>query len=334
MLHPSSKNPMARHLYMVGTVHTDPDGPRRLSRAYKTLGKPGQITVEAEEGDNPQWFTPAEADLFLSICQGLRFTIGNNEYVLDSDRIAQFEAFKDFYGYELMVAQALNRRGLAKVHLVDSDPNVSNNQPVSLVHRLEQIPYEFRQMPFRVKQFLHSRIRPYTVDRDVLIREFETMCESWDMSARAFDIEEVIDQHLVKKLCREQRYANFDEREVRLNRMREFAEYAALTFFSVRERSLIVEDNYYRYDPMNSRDDLTERVVQRDEHMARRIRDVWETTEGGVLHVGGAYHMFGDYHNLFERLRDLKPTRYNLCEFNIDDWDKKLAEKGKQFKAQ
>ena len=55
----------------------------------------------------------------------------------------------------------------------------------------------------------------------------------------------------------------------------------------------------------------------RDEHMAGEIENIWNSTEGDVMHVGGMSHIFGNYHNLYERLkaRGLNPVRRKLREF-------------------
>jgi hypothetical protein len=50
---------------------------------------------------------------------------------------------------------------------------------------------------------------------------------------------------------------------------------------------------------------------QRDEYMDEQIRDL----EGTVVHFGGLDHMFGDYNNLYERLKPLGAKRYKLNEF-------------------
>lgn len=49
-------------------------------------------------------------------------------------------------------------------------------------------------------------------------------------------------------------------------------------------------------------------LMKRDEYTETILRALsWK-----VVHVVGAWHLFGDYHNLYERLRDLNPTRIML----------------------
>jgi hypothetical protein len=49
----------------------------------------------------------------------------------------------------------------------------------------------------------------------------------------------------------------------------------------------------------------------RDEYAAAKIKKL----KGTIVHFGGLDHMFGDYHNLYERLKPLGAKRYKLNEF-------------------
>jgi hypothetical protein len=51
-----------------------------------------------------------------------------------------------------------------------------------------------------------------------------------------------------------------------------------------------------------------------DTYMEHRIRDAMKSTDGDVVFVGSNGHLFGTYHNLYERLSDLRPKRIRLCD--------------------
>ncbi len=52
----------------------------------------------------------------------------------------------------------------------------------------------------------------------------------------------------------------------------------------------------------------------RDEYTAAKIREVLPTAKHTMVYIGGLDHLFGTYHNLYERLRDLNPVRLKLNE--------------------
>jgi hypothetical protein len=54
-------------------------------------------------------------------------------------------------------------------------------------------------------------------------------------------------------------------------------------------------------------------VALMDTYVEQRLRRL----QGNVVYVGSCGHIFGDYHNLSERLKDLRPKRVRLCEA---DW--------------
>lgn len=67
----------------------------------------------------------------------------------------------------------------------------------------------------------------------------------------------------------------------------------------------------------NSVDDFTAQelqklLIERDEFTETRIREVFRFTVEDMVYVGGADHIFGNYHNLYERLKDLNPVRKKL----------------------
>jgi len=98
-----------------------------------------------------------------------------------------------------------------------------------------------------------------------------------------------------------------DEREI-------IALYAALVFFDLGQRREIID---YQYDHhLNTvKTEPSSALLQRDQAMEERIRDLWGKTPGDLLHVGGIFHTQAPYHNLYERLRDLHPVRRKLNEF-------------------
>lgn len=57
---------------------------------------------------------------------------------------------------------------------------------------------------------------------------------------------------------------------------------------------------------------------ERDQHMAGQIIDIWNSTEGDLMHIGGMAHIFGQQTNLYDLLRDaqLHPTRLKLTSFD------------------
>ena len=56
--------------------------------------------------------------------------------------------------------------------------------------------------------------------------------------------------------------------------------------------------------------------IKRDEVMESEIRGIWNSGIGDLMHTGGNIHIFGNYPNLYERLKELNPARYRLNEFN------------------
>ncbi len=55
-------------------------------------------------------------------------------------------------------------------------------------------------------------------------------------------------------------------------------------------------------------------ILDRDERAEPKIRQAFSETNHTMVYVGGTMHFFGDYDNLYERLKDLNPTRIRLPE--------------------
>jgi len=57
----------------------------------------------------------------------------------------------------------------------------------------------------------------------------------------------------------------------------------------------------------------------RDEFAESKIREAFSATKQSMVYIGGAAHIFGQYHNLYDRLKDLNPTRMKLMD--VDKWE-------------
>ena len=55
-------------------------------------------------------------------------------------------------------------------------------------------------------------------------------------------------------------------------------------------------------------------ILDRDERAEPKIRQAFSGANHTMVYVGGTMHFFGDYANLYERLKDLNPTRIRLPE--------------------
>lgn len=55
-------------------------------------------------------------------------------------------------------------------------------------------------------------------------------------------------------------------------------------------------------------------ILDRDERAEPKIRQAFSDSNHTMVYVGGTMHFFGDYDNLYERLKDLNPTRIRLPE--------------------
>lgn len=55
-------------------------------------------------------------------------------------------------------------------------------------------------------------------------------------------------------------------------------------------------------------------ILDRDEKSEQKIRQAFSGTNYIMVYIGGTMHFFGDYGNLYERLKDLNPTRIRLPE--------------------
>ena len=56
--------------------------------------------------------------------------------------------------------------------------------------------------------------------------------------------------------------------------------------------------------------------LNRDEHFEKEIRKIYPAGEQTMAYICGALHFFGEYHNLYERLRDLNPVRIKLRDLD------------------
>ena len=57
-------------------------------------------------------------------------------------------------------------------------------------------------------------------------------------------------------------------------------------------------------------------ILDRDERAEPKIRQELSGSNHTMVYVGGAMHLFGDYNNLYERLKDLSPHRLRLTEID------------------
>lgn len=57
-------------------------------------------------------------------------------------------------------------------------------------------------------------------------------------------------------------------------------------------------------------------ILDRDERAEPKIRQAFLSSNHTMVYVGGAMHFFGDYDNLYERLKDLSPNRLRLSDID------------------
>jgi hypothetical protein len=57
-------------------------------------------------------------------------------------------------------------------------------------------------------------------------------------------------------------------------------------------------------------------ILDRDERAEPKIRQAFFGSNYTMVYVGGTMHFFGDYDNLYDRLKDLNPTRIRLQEID------------------
>lgn len=55
-------------------------------------------------------------------------------------------------------------------------------------------------------------------------------------------------------------------------------------------------------------------LIERDISAEPKIREAITTAKHTMVYIGGLSHLFGNYHNLYDRLKDLKPVRLKLNE--------------------
>lgn len=56
--------------------------------------------------------------------------------------------------------------------------------------------------------------------------------------------------------------------------------------------------------------------IDRDEKAEPKIREANSKSSNTMVYIGGDTHIFGNYHNLYERLKDLSPIRIKLNEID------------------
>ncbi len=91
------------------------------------------------------------------------------------------------------------------------------------------------------------------------------------------------------------------------------ASFSAFTIEGFNEA--VVQRAYDLRSPYDNLEELMsfEVISKRDIAAEEAIRNL----DGRVVHVGGLAHSFGNYHNLYDRLKDLNPRRIKLCD--VDD---------------
>ncbi len=246
---------MTKKLILVGVLHTDPLGMKRLLSAISKT-KPSDITFELTAEDP----TP-----FLK------------------------EDFVDIIAEWLCLETNLNDQSYRK----------------TVKHFLRQDGYEAKlALALEVKYHIHRVDAAFGPDHGA-----EMMISNLDQSGQPTFVreQETIINYFFKKL--------HEEMKVSKGMAVVLAEYLSYTFLSKKELERHVEYRYTEGFQKIATLPVGEITLQRDQTMEQRIREIWRNTEGDLLHVGGLYHTHGQYHNLYERLRDLQPQRRKLNEF-------------------
>ena len=55
-------------------------------------------------------------------------------------------------------------------------------------------------------------------------------------------------------------------------------------------------------------------MLDRDKVAESKIREAFAGASHTLVYVGGTLHFFGDYPNLYERLKDLNPSKIKLVD--------------------
>jgi len=83
-----------------------------------------------------------------------------------------------------------------------------------------------------------------------------------------------------------------------------------------------LDENYIDISVLDIQKDpalFKELCLDRDENAESIIRDSFSATKQSMVYIGGGLHIFGEYHNLYDRLKDLNPTRMKLID--VDKWE-------------
>lgn len=247
---------MPKKLTILGVLHTDPFGMKRLYSAISKI-KPSDITFELTNEDPAPFLKEDLVDIIAEwLC--LETNLDDPSYA----KTVKYFLRQD--GYEAKLALALEPSQKYRIHRIDAALGPDHGTEIS-----------FSDL---------DRNEP------VFVKE-----------------QNAIIDYFFQKL----------NREMKLSRgmATVLAEYLSYSLLSARELEKHTE---YRYTEGFQKIAILppgEITLQRDRTMEQRIRKIWEKSSGDVLHVGGLYHTQGEYHNLYERLRDLNPERKKLNEF-------------------
>lgn len=243
---------MPRQLTLLGTIHSDPLGMKRLYRAVTSL-RPTITTFELEKTDI-QKIVGFETTYRSELVEWMEVTFN----ILPEQK-KEFETFLRNYGFESKIAFGWELLG----NIVRKIDDETAERDGSLIILSKQ-----KSTPTFIKEY----------------------------------------QDLVGIIYNKLSYIKeVSEREV-------IAICGAYVFFDLTQQQEIVN---YQYETglQGIKFGIMPSTIQRDRTMEERIRAAWEETDGDLLHVGGLFHIYGPYDNLYTRLQDLQPIRRKLNEF-------------------
>ncbi len=241
---------MSRQLTLLGTIHSDNQGMRRLYRAIREIN-PETITWELDK-DSVGGFLPLVRDLWAEqLTKRFRFYAQQREELK--------EIFKE-HGYEWKIAKGLELTQEFKIHYIDESAEQDGGGLVRLSD---------------------------TKQKPELVRQYQQLFSTFYSKLK--EISSPTEREVIAIACSQ---VCFDptERETIGNYQYDH---------SMEEANIII---------------LPENIL-RERTMEQRIREIWDGSEGDLLHVSGLYHTHGPHHNLYERLTDLQPQRKKLNEF-------------------
>lgn len=241
---------MSRQLTLLGTIHSDPQGMRRLYRAIREIN-PETITFE--------WDTESYGG-FLPLVRELWSEQLAKRFGFCAQQREELEEILKAYGYEWKIAKGLELVNEFKIHYIDEN---REEDPGGFV------------------------VIPDTAQKPEVIRQYQQLFSTF--YSRLREITSPTEREVIAIAC-------------------------AQVLFDPAERETIL--NYqYNHSLDEAKVIVLPENISRDQTMKQRIREIWKNTEGDLLHVGGLYHTHGQYHNLYERLKDLQPQRRKLNEF-------------------